>query len=149
MWRNTDWLTALPHHFAALVLGQALPRLVWTLLDLVRLGDGRSEGMTRTTPETSEPQTPAARSCRTRWTHLTCLRYLHFPSLWDLAVSEVEASRCSSERDARFLQGNQDTVCLPEHTEGSPALFHRTKKGLGRPFEYFERSANLDSTFPT
>jgi hypothetical protein len=103
----------------------------------------------RTTQETSEPQTSAVQSCRTRQTHSTCLRYLHFPSLWNLAVSEVEASRCSSERDARFLQGNQDTVCLHEHTEDSPALFHRTKKGLGRPLEYFKRSANLDSTFST
>jgi hypothetical protein len=43
-------------------------------------------------------------------------------------VPEVEASHYSSERDARFLQGNQDTVYPLEHTEGSPALFHRTKK---------------------
>ena len=94
----------------------------------MNLGDGRSEEMTRTTQETSEPQKSAGRSCWTRQTHSTCLRYLHFPSLWDLAVPEVEASHYSSERDARFLQGNQDTVYPLERTEGSPALFHRTKK---------------------
>ena len=124
MWRNRDWLTALPHHFATLVLGQALPRL---MLDLVNLGDDRSGGMTRTTQETSEPQKSAARSCWIRQTRSKCLRYLHFPSLWDLAVPEVEASHYSSERDARFPQGNQDIVYPLEHTEGSPALFHRTK----------------------